>query len=236
MVLRLKLRMGGGPAQWVRNANTEEHAFNTANGHRLVLSHDENVAYENSNWAVQQFGPGSAGAGGSASAAGGAGAAGGSGQPSQQQPSQQQPSPPQQQPVMQEPGVAAQQEPGVAAQEPGVAGGSGARRRASPALKAPRPSPLAPAAGGPSAADTESEHWSADRSDDDADEYCVICHTGPLTHIFAPCGHQCVCEQCAATLCAEANASTRSNTQRNLKCPYCNGRAVMVIRVIKRGV
>ena len=41
---------------------------------------------------------------------------------------------------------------------------------------------------------------------------CVVCFDRDVSHIFVPCGHQCVCERCAATVMATS-----------CECPICRG-------------
>jgi hypothetical protein len=40
---------------------------------------------------------------------------------------------------------------------------------------------------------------------------CIICQSEPLTHLYSPCGHRCVCGQCAA----------RWDELGSGNCPFC---------------
>jgi len=50
------------------------------------------------------------------------------------------------------------------------------------------------------------------------DRECVICLDGKATHILAPCGHMCVCAECAARLVDDT-----------ADCPICRARVVTVV-------
>ena len=58
-----------------------------------------------------------------------------------------------------------------------------------------------------------------------SEEKCVVCFEGALSHLFVPCGHQCVCATCAATV-----------MERCGKCPICCETAMMTMKVWARGV
>ena len=49
---------------------------------------------------------------------------------------------------------------------------------------------------------------------------CVVCMDGENTHLFSPCGHKCVCEECAKAI-----------MQTSAECPTCRGEARGFIRV-----
>ena len=53
---------------------------------------------------------------------------------------------------------------------------------------------------------------------------CVVCFEGALTHIFVPCGHQCVCAGCAASV-----------MERSGKCPICCELAMTTMKVWVQG-
>ena len=46
---------------------------------------------------------------------------------------------------------------------------------------------------------------------------CIVCFTNPKTHLAAPCGHQCVCEECSRELEA---------------CPICRSVAVLWVKLL----
>jgi len=54
------------------------------------------------------------------------------------------------------------------------------------------------------------------------EEKCVVCFEGALTHLFAPCCHQCVCATCAAAV-----------MERCGKCPICCTPAATVVDMTK---
>ena len=60
---------------------------------------------------------------------------------------------------------------------------------------------------------------------DSSSQRCAVCLSEPASHIVAPCGHQCGCQQCLETL--------RRSTGR---CPICRGQIDSVIRVFASGV
>ena len=49
---------------------------------------------------------------------------------------------------------------------------------------------------------------------------CVVCMDGENTHTFVPCGHKCVCGECAKTIMRTA-----------AECPTCRGEAREAIPV-----
>ena len=54
----------------------------------------------------------------------------------------------------------------------------------------------------------------------EAGRQCVICQDGMKTHAIVPCGHKCLCSECAAT-----HANTLS------ECPMCRGLMTAAIRI-----
>jgi hypothetical protein len=52
-----------------------------------------------------------------------------------------------------------------------------------------------------------------------SDESCSVCLTATKTHLLIPCGHKCVCDQCALGYRAGSH------------CPICRGRVQSVVRV-----
>ena len=50
---------------------------------------------------------------------------------------------------------------------------------------------------------------------------CVVCLGSPSTCAFVPCGHQCVCEDCARAVSASAIRA----------CPMCRGDIERFVRV-----
>lgn len=52
------------------------------------------------------------------------------------------------------------------------------------------------------------------------DNECAVCFDGPKSHIFVPCGHVCVCKECADSIIA----STK-------QCPICRGDSSTAIQV-----
>ena len=48
------------------------------------------------------------------------------------------------------------------------------------------------------------------------DTTCIVCFAEPKTHLATPCGHQCVCEKCAAQMD---------------ECPYCRASVEKWIKV-----
>lgn len=61
------------------------------------------------------------------------------------------------------------------------------------------------------------------KKDDDC--YCVICCDSPRSHVFLPCGHMCVCQQCGDKI-MRAPASTQQR-----RCPICMQLATGINRV-----
>ena len=55
---------------------------------------------------------------------------------------------------------------------------------------------------------------------------CVVCLSITATHACVPCGHKCVCEQCAAAATATAAASFSNN-----RCPLCRSNVSSIIRI-----
>ncbi len=49
--------------------------------------------------------------------------------------------------------------------------------------------------------------------------YCVVCLGNPKSHCFIPCGHVCVCSDCAA-----------NQSSFNGKCPLCRGKFTSIFR------
>ena len=60
---------------------------------------------------------------------------------------------------------------------------------------------------------------------DDGD-CCVVCLDSAKTHLFVPCGHQCVCAGCAASIMALRPRSSR-------QCPICRAQAKSMLRVYR---
>ena len=52
---------------------------------------------------------------------------------------------------------------------------------------------------------------------------CVICLSSTSTHVVVPCGHMCLCEQCAVL----------PKLQQTKQCPVCRSKYSMIIRVFK---
>lgn len=52
-----------------------------------------------------------------------------------------------------------------------------------------------------------------------SDDSCSICLNAAKTHVLTPCGHKCMCDQCARAFCAGS------------QCPICRGRVQSVVRV-----
>ena len=52
---------------------------------------------------------------------------------------------------------------------------------------------------------------------------CLICMNGPQTHVFVPCGHQCVCEACSETIMSEFSPA----------CPVCRSPVEQTVKVYK---
>ena len=61
-------------------------------------------------------------------------------------------------------------------------------------------------------------------SDENEDE-CVICSNAKRTHIFAPCGHQCVCKDCSERVLSQNGG--------NGECPMCRAPCFMAMQVFK---
>ena len=59
---------------------------------------------------------------------------------------------------------------------------------------------------------------------DHSGKECVVCMDAARTHLFVPCGHQCVCAACAETL-----------RRGKRPCPMCRGPIRDVIKVHKAG-
>ncbi len=52
---------------------------------------------------------------------------------------------------------------------------------------------------------------------------CSVCLALPTSHAVVPCGHECLCSECAQTV-----------QQRNVSgCPVCRGRIQMIIRIFR---
>lgn len=54
----------------------------------------------------------------------------------------------------------------------------------------------------------------------DVVEECVVCMDGPRSHVIAPCGHKCLCANCASTCPAQMT-----------KCPMCRVNITNIMRV-----
>ena len=67
------------------------------------------------------------------------------------------------------------------------------------------------------------EEGAGDDPDDD-DALCVVCLANEKTHALVPCGHQCLCGDCAATL--------MGHTARP-ECPVCRGEALSSMRIYR---
>ena len=52
---------------------------------------------------------------------------------------------------------------------------------------------------------------------------CVICHTSPSSRAIIPCGHHCLCDDCAVTLVASSPAARL--------CPLCRGGIQSTLRI-----
>jgi hypothetical protein len=61
---------------------------------------------------------------------------------------------------------------------------------------------------------------SREANDATSDGMCAVCLDEPITHIFVPCGHCCVCGPCGAAVMAA-----------NQQCPNCRGVATMAMKV-----
>lgn len=57
----------------------------------------------------------------------------------------------------------------------------------------------------------------------DDDDTCVVCMAGARTHLFVPCGHQCVCASCADVVLAKPPPL----------CPLCRTDAMCAVQVFK---
>jgi hypothetical protein len=68
------------------------------------------------------------------------------------------------------------------------------------------------------------------RAKPDAASECVICLDGPGNHAIIPCGHQCVCAECAATLCSPHSAPAPSG---RATCPICSAQIQATLRIFK---
>lgn len=64
---------------------------------------------------------------------------------------------------------------------------------------------------------TEVESCRAKLEEEAKAELCVICMDAPKTHIFSPCGHQCVCGACAH----ELQEHHEKEGGGELRCPVC---------------
>jgi hypothetical protein len=66
---------------------------------------------------------------------------------------------------------------------------------------------------------TATEDVNPEEGDDDSPSDCVICMDAEKTHILVPCGHQCVCHQCADVVLGGGI------------CPVCRGDVRSVVKV-----
>jgi serine/threonine protein kinase len=73
--------------------------------------------------------------------------------------------------------------------------------------------------GGPGAAGVAQEAGGGGEGEDDE---CAVCFDGVRTHAFVPCGHRCVCEECAGFL-----------MQQTKKCPICQQPAQQTMQVFQ---
>ena len=55
---------------------------------------------------------------------------------------------------------------------------------------------------------------------EEEDASCVVCMEAERSHLFAPCGHLCVCEMCAALVMSG-----------DTKCPMCRVPATQILKV-----
>lgn len=51
---------------------------------------------------------------------------------------------------------------------------------------------------------------------------CTVCLDKPPTHAFIPCGHRCVCEDCADLVCTNGRAGV---------CPICRAASVAIVQI-----
>lgn len=51
---------------------------------------------------------------------------------------------------------------------------------------------------------------------------CVICMSEPKTHAMIPCGHRCICEDCATTV---------SKSHRMAPCPICRATVQTIVKI-----
>lgn len=57
-------------------------------------------------------------------------------------------------------------------------------------------------------------------------EDCVICLSAPRTHIFAPCGHLCLCNQCAFK-----TPYRKRKKSKKTYCPICRQESTSIVKV-----
>lgn len=57
-------------------------------------------------------------------------------------------------------------------------------------------------------------------------EDCVICLSAPRTHIFAPCGHLCLCNQCAFK-----TPYRKRKISKKVSCPICRQESSSIVKV-----
>ena len=57
---------------------------------------------------------------------------------------------------------------------------------------------------------------------------CVVCMNALRTQVIIPCGHKCLCENCAEALETQAAAA---DPPRAVRCPLCQGEATGIFRV-----
>jgi hypothetical protein len=54
---------------------------------------------------------------------------------------------------------------------------------------------------------------------------CLLCFRAPSSHIFFPCGHKCICQDCMAinNICESHSANLGDGQDKWCFCPLCNG-------------
>ena len=59
------------------------------------------------------------------------------------------------------------------------------------------------------------------------DGECVVCYDASKTHTLVPCGHRCVCQDCAEKI---VPMFTRG-PEESSRCPICRTPCIMVMKV-----
>ena len=75
-----------------------------------------------------------------------------------------------------------------------------------------------------------------DKTDDDENTLCVICMAEPKSHALVPCGHRCVCADCAELVLADDERVDKDDVGRlylqpGPACPLCRCHVDAVLRV-----